>query len=339
MIFPPDAMYSDRDYLAPTVFKKNGIGITSGWNYYGTINEAIVKWKFLNKIAGGADITPEGQVVFQPNTSAQTMGINVDFYALASDGKFYLASYKYLRGLVSLPVIVFRFYTTLGNGPYYAIYDPNTFGMAATAIDSVSSDKLAALDDFYREVQVLKYRYNSLAGFLNDLGRRTLSSQEQQIFNEGVLKLQSLQGQITTIKGIEITYTASGAIIGLPILLIIAIIAILAAATAWTITSIINMKERTKQINDAYQLNEWVADKKTQIAQLVTSGEITPGEASDINKSLDTATAQANKVADNASKTGESLLGNITSIIKWAAIGFVGVEALKTVRTFKTSKA
>jgi hypothetical protein len=329
--FPSEGLPSQRDYVAPTVFKKNGIGITTGWNYYGTLGEAIVKWKFLNNKPGGSDVAPEGTINFQPNTSAQTAGINVDFYILQSDGRWYLTNYKYLRGLVSYPSMIYRFYTIDGVGPYWAIFDPARFGIAATSIDSVSPDKLAALDDFYRELALLKYRYNSLAGFMNGLSLQTLSPQEQQIYNEGTLKLQQMAEQMKLIKGIEISFTDKGAVVGvLPILLIIAIIAILAAATAWTITEITSMKERTRQINDAFQLNQWVADKKTQLATMVTSGQITQDQATDINHTLDKAQIVANKVADNASKTDSpGLFGEITGLVKWGIIGFVVVEGFK----------
>lgn len=334
-IIPYEVLFSERDYLAPTVYKKAGIGIISGWNYYGTVNEAIVKYKYLNNLPGGANVTPEGSIKFLPDTTAQTLGINVDFYIL-SGGKWVPATYKYLRGLLTLPPIVFRFYTTQGAGPYYAIYDSASFGMSATSIQSASPEKIAALDSFYREVQLLKYRYNSLAAFLNDLSKRVLTSQEQQIYNEGVLKLQNLQAQINTIKGIEIVYSQNGQIVGLPILLIIAVIAILAAATAWTITTIISMKEKTRQINDSYQLQQWVADKKIQVAQLAQAGTISQADANKINGNLDSAAASAEKVAENASKPGTSIFGDIASIVKWGAIGFIAMEGFKAYKTKKT---
>lgn len=322
-----EGFYSERDYVAPTVFKKAGLG-ASNYNYYGTVNEAIVKYKYLNNIAGGANIAPEGYVSFS-GTGAQTFGINCDFFML-SNGKWVMTTYKYLRAVATLPPIIFRFYTREGAGAFYAIYDKTSFGMSATSIDSVSAEKLNALDGFYREVQLLKYRYNNLAAFANDLSKRTLSQTEQRIFNETVLKLQNMQAQMTTIKGIEISFNSSG-VVGVIPFLIIAIILIVAAASAWTIISIVEMKEKTKRINDSYDLSQWVATKKQEIAQQVQAGAITPEQASAINKTLDNATDTANQVAANSSKPG-GLISELTSLVKWGVLGLIIFEGAKLLK-------
>ncbi len=321
-----EPIYSERDYLAPTVYKKSGIVLTASWNIYNSLADAVNKYWYLNG-KGSVNPSPSGYVTFTPDSAAQTMGINVDFY-IYQDNKWQLSSYKYLRSVVSYPPIVFRMYTRDGNGPYYAIFDSKTFGMSATSIDSVSPDKLAALDGFYRETQLMKYRYNSLAGFLNTLAQKPLTQKEQQIFNEGMLKLQNFQAQLSSVKGIEISYTANGAVIGLIPFLIIAIIAIVAAATAWTITSIIDMQQRTKQINDTYELNKWVTAKKQEIAQQVTAGQITPAQASDINKTLDSAATAANKIANNASSS-TGIFGEVTGLVKWGLLGYVVVMGMQ----------
>jgi hypothetical protein len=338
MIVDP-RIFSERDYLAPTVFKKSGVGVSSLWNYYGTVNEAIVKWKYLNNIAGGANITPKGGVSFAPGTEAQTMGINVDFYERKSSGYWSPIAYKTLRELsYAYPPLIFRFYTREGNGPYYAIFDKAIFAISATSIDSVSSEKLQALDDLYRETQLLKYRYNSLAGFLNDLGKRQLNPKEQQIFNEGILRLQSMQAQIGSLKGIEISYNAQGVVgaLGFIPFLIIAIVLIIAAATAWTIVTIEDEKEKTKRINDTYALNQWVVTKKQEIAAQVTSGTLTEAQAADINKTLDGATDTANKVANAASKESDSIFTQIKDLVKWGVLGFVALESFKLLKPKNT---
>lgn len=311
---------SERDYLAPTVYRKKGVAITQ-YNYYKSASDAIKKYWYLQGKTT-TNPTPVGQVKFTSSTDAQTMGINVDFYALTGD-KWQLTSYKYLRSALTTPPIVFRFYTTDGNGPYYAIYDAKNMGMSATAISAVPADKLAALDAFQRETRLMQYRYNSLAGFLNTLAKKQLNAKEQQIFNEGILKLQSMQAQMSSIKGIEISFTDKGAVVGFIPILIIAAIAILAAATAWTIVTINEQKEATKRINDSYELNKWIAAKKQEIAAAATAGTITQQQATEINKTLDGAAAAANTIAENASEQSAGFFGSATSFLKWGLLGYI----------------
>jgi hypothetical protein len=212
------------------------------------------------------------------------------------------------------------------------------FALSATSVDSVSAEKLAALDAYYREVQLLKYRYNNLVGFLNSLSTKQLSAKEQQIFNEGIVQLQQMQAQMLSIKGIEITYTPQGAVIGFIPLLIIAAVLILAAVTGWTIVEIAAMREKTKQINDSYNLSMWVANKKQEIAQQVTSGQISPDAAKTVIATLDQAQANADKVAQAAAKDNSSggIFGNIATIVKWGAIGFIAVKGLELIKSNKS---
>jgi hypothetical protein len=131
-----DGLYSARGYIAPTVYKKSGIQINAGVNYYSDLLSAVSKYYFLTN-QGGVDVDPDGQVTFNPDSSAQTIGINCDFYAY--DGtNWNWTSYANLKGGLTSPTMVFRFYTTSGDGPYYALYNTDYMGLSATAIDSVS---------------------------------------------------------------------------------------------------------------------------------------------------------------------------------------------------------
>lgn len=331
LALPP---YSERDYLAPTVYFL--AGVTASYNYYSTLQQAFSKLLYLSG-KGGSNLAPAGSVQ-RIGTGAQTFGINVDFYALRN-GSLEMQDYKTTKQQwgSTTPYII-RFYTTGGAGPYYAILDKKRFGISATTIDSVGPEKLLQLDLFYREVQLLKYRYNCLVGFLNTLAKRQLSQKEQQIFNEGLLKLQTMQAQMSQIKGLELTYTTEGAAVGFPVIAIIIIIAILAAVTGWALVEITAAKEKTKQINDSYNLTQWVATKKTEIAQLVTNGQISPSQAADINKTLDGAASAAAKVAENANKD-TTTLGNVEGIVKWGVFGLIGFAGIQLLKTFKQAQA
>jgi hypothetical protein len=322
-----DGLYSVRGYIAPTVFKKSGIQINAGVNYYSDLLYAVSKYYFLTN-QGGENIDPSGQVMFEPNTNPQTLGINVDFYTIANNA-WQWSSYDYIKGLFTWPPMVFRFYSTAGDGPFYAIFDPAYMQISATAVDTVTADQLAALDGLYREKELLKYRYNSVAGFLNSLAQKILTPTEQQIYNEGNLRLQAMSNQMGGLQGIEFTYTSTGAVIGvIPVLLILGIVAILAVVASWTIQQVVDLQQKTKQINDSYELNEWVATKKEEIAQQVQAGKISQADADSINKNLDSAANSANIIATKAAEKSSSLLGSLGTILQWGVIGYV---AFKTV--------
>lgn len=323
MVVPDDILFSQRDYVAPTVYSDHRIYV-SNLRYYSTLDAAINRYKFLNN-QGGYDVPPAGVFEFPNDGKDHTVGINCDFYIL-KDNSWQLTSYKYLKTLgspYSFPPMIFRFLLPTGTGPYYMIFDKYYLAVSALSIKSVPPEKIAELDEFYRAVQLMKYRYNALVGLLNTMSKRQLNSIEQQIFNEGILILNSFNQQIATIKGLELSYSQTGAV-GLPILLIIVVIAILATATAWTVSTIVAEKEKTKQIAESYDMTKWIATKKVEIEGLVTSGTISRTTANSIFKNLDDAQGIANKVANNAATDSKGIFDNLASIAMWGAIGFVG---------------
>lgn len=324
-----DRTFSERGYLAPTVYRL--AGGPNNWNYYRTKEDAINKWLYLNN-QGGVNVPAYSYYRFTPDGQAQTFGINVDFYYKVSGFGWLPLSYSYIRQNYSRLAngLVFRFYLTDGSGPYWAIMNSAYFGIAATVTSETNPDKIAALDSFQREITLMKYRYNNLAAFLNDLSKRVLKPTEQQIFNQGVLLLNNMRSEISQIDGIEITFTKEGTI-GLPVFLIIGVIAILASATAWTVSTIYTEKEKTRRINESYELTRWVTSKKVEVAQLATAGTITQSQAADINKTLDNATAVANKVAKDSSKPSTGLFGDITNLIKWGVYGVLAWTGYKIV--------
>lgn len=318
-VLVPDIDFQELGYIAPTVYLR-GDRYISNYNYYATLDGAINKWKFLNN-KGGSSTVPAGIKYFSNNQTAQTFGINCDFYVLVG-GAWSLTNYLWIKqNINSLPPCVFRFVTTDGGGTYYAIFDKYYFGVSATSVKEVDPQKLAALDGFFREAQILKYRYNAFVGFLNTLAVRELNSVEQRIYNEGLLMLNQLSQQINTVRSIAISY-GQQPVIGFPVLLIIIIVAILSAATAWTVTAVTSEKEKTKRINDSYDLTKWIATKKQEIALQVSSGQISQQSANGINSTLDNAAAVANNVATNAAKSKTSL-GSIADIAKWGVVGYL----------------
>ncbi|MES3018582.1 MAG: hypothetical protein V4721_12415 [Bacteroidota bacterium] len=316
-----DSSYTQQGYVAPTVYLLKG-GTMPRWNYYATMQQAIAV------ISGSPPATSAGSVSFTTNPVPQTFAINVDFYIL-KNGQWTVVDYAYMKNN-GVPNGVIRIYTPTGSGPYWSTLNNRYFGISATKVSEYDPAKIAALDTFYREVALLKYRYNALVGFLNSLGQRQLTAVEQQIFNQGVLMLQNLNNQISQIKGIEITYTTTGAI-GVPIILIIAIMAILSGVAGWTILAITTEREKTKRINDSYELNKWIATKKQEIAAQVTAGTLTTTQAQDVYKTLDSAAAVGNKVATESSKPTSGIFGEAKDLLKWGIIGLVAYTGYKLV--------
>lgn len=317
--------YTDsvQGYFAPTVFLMAGQPIPR-WNYYADIGSAALAWFYLNGMTS-TQPSPVGEVDFTANGPAQTSGINVDFFYNKGDNTWQPLSYADFRNNLSSYAnkTIYRFFTTDGEGPFYAIFDGRYFGISALTMDQVDPDSLAALNDYYEQLQYLKYTYNSLVGFLNTLSEQQLSPAQQSIYNEGILKLQALNSQIQTINGADFIY-GNQAAIG-QVLLIILIVLIIAAAAAWTVVEIEAEKEKTQRINDSFQLSEWVAQKKIDVA----NSSLSDSDKQAIYQSLDQAQATATNVANKAAQPSTSPLDSIATIVKWGVIGFLIFEGLK----------
>jgi hypothetical protein len=316
--------YSSTGYVAPTVFLLKG-GSVPGWRYYSSLTQAAAAY------IDPDPVTAAGSVYFMANDQPQTFGINVDFYVLVN-GKWTFVDYSYMKDHPTADGII-RMFTPQGDGAFYAVLNRKFFGLSATVVSNYEPAKIAALDTFYREVALLKYRYNALVGFLNSMANRTLTPAEQQIYNSGLLRLQILSNQLNTIDGLDVQYSAAGAVIGvLPIILIIAIIAILAGAASWTITTIQAETEKTKRINDSFELLQFVADQKRQVAEKVAAGSLTQAQANEIYKTLDSAAAAGTKVAETSSQGGKSFFEDLTSLVKWGLLGYglyIGYNLIK----------
>lgn len=320
--------FSSVGYVAPTVILKKGGSIAS-WNYYASLTEAMAA--FIDP----DPVRVAGTIYFANNGLPQTMGINVDFYTIINN-KWAAVNYEWIKNNPGATGVI-RFFDTRGDGAFYTFWNPYYFSASATVLNDYPPEKIAALDSFYREVALVKYRYNALVGFLNNLSQRQLNAKEQQVFNEGLLRLQAMSNQLNNVDGLEINYSSTGAV-GLPIILIIVIILILASATAWTISSIIEEKEKTKRINDSFELQKFVADKKTEVAAAVTAGTLTQSQADSINRTLDEAASAGIRVADKSTEKSGSVFGEIGTIVKWGVLGFLAIEGIKLLKPSTNAK-
>lgn len=312
-----------KGYVAPTFFLLKGKTI-SGYNYYNSLQDAFNKVKYLVR-EGGADVRPAGSIPFTKDGTPQTAGINCDFYfavnpLLTINLGYEAVKYWYEKYPQVLFCIV-RFYKTDGSGPFFSVLDRRYFGVTATPVSSYSYDKISAIDKFNREAALLKAQHNSLAGYLNAMASKTMSPVEQQIFNKGSLRLQTMRAEMSQIEGLEIYYSNDGRIGAIQIGHIGWII-IGSVIAGWAASKILTEAEKTKRVVASYNHQQWAADQKLLIAQEVTKGSITKEQASVLSKDLDVMIKTAGENAAAASAPSQSMFGEIGEIVKWAAIGF-----------------
>lgn len=317
-----------RGYVAPTIYLEKGFSI-SGWNYYATLDDAFNKLKYIVN-EGGYDARPAGSVTFKPDSTAQPAGINVDFYLPVNKDSIVNLGYKAMKFLyenyTQPSLSVCRFFKTDGSGPYFLVLNKEYFGIAATKVDSYSADKIAALDTFHREAALLKARHNVLAIFLNELAARQLTPFEQQIFNDGSLRLQTMRTEMASIEGLNPYYSKDGQVgfLGIPLIAWIIVAAIVAS---WAASKILTEAEKTKRLNLSYNQSKWAEDQRLKISQEITKGTISKEQGDSLYKSLTGVSIAAAKNAETASASSPSMFGEIGDIVKWGAIG-LGVYAV-----------
>lgn len=310
-------------FVAPTVFR-TGENPRS-YNYYNTLAQATARYR---EVINGQPQTvrPDGSYTMNEG-GKQTLCINVDFW-LPFAGRWYPVQYAAMReNYRQINWYVARGYLPTGAGPFFFVVNAQNFGIAATVIQSTPA-QAAEMDKFYRELQLLKYTYNSLAAFLNELSKRQLSPQEQQIFNQGVLMLQGMGNEMRGIDGTDYFYNESGRV-GLAPLLLLAVIAITTGAAAWTITKIATERNKTRRIIESYNATRWLTNKKTEVAAMAQAGTISQADKERIFNNLDNSLAAANAVAKETAKEERGIFDNLATIAQWGAIGLLGYTIIK----------
>jgi hypothetical protein len=94
-----------------------------------------------------------------------------------------------------------------------------------------------------------------------------------------------------------------------------------------TITQIVELQQKTKQINDSPTSKRMGCNKKEEeLATEVQAGTISQADADNINKNLDSAANAANAIATKAAEKSSSLLGSIGTIIEWSVLGYAAFK-------------
>lgn len=303
--------YRGRNYIAPTVFLRAGQRLAT-LNYYSSLDAAVKKYLYLSNMAGGSNSSPSGTLTLSDSGYAETIGINCDFFALIN-GSWQFVSYAYLKNLTTWPPIIFRFLQGQTSVISYAIYSHGLMGLSATKVADYSSDKIDALDSYFREVKLLELRYNTLASFLNLLASGPMDGFLAATYKQGESMLNSLRRDLD--QSTVLYYQMSTAKIGVPVLLLIAGIAIFSTAAAWSVSTILQEVEKTKRINESYDLQKWVADRKIDVGRMVTNGELSQSEANQIKKSLDATAENAGRIAENSAKKNKGFFAGLNSTL------------------------
>lgn len=303
---------NDKGYFAPTVYLLKGISNVPGWDYYKSLQDATNRLNYLFKMPGGVNVKAAGTIPLKTDGTAQTVGINTDFYFCYAPGKTIAVPYGFVKLSIADPNAVFgifRFYKTNGAGPYYGIFNPRCLGIAATVV-SGNSAKKAELDELYRQLALLKTKYNTLVSFLNELSKKNLSPVEQRIFNQGILLKDAMMNDIRQIKGIEVYSSTSGQIgfVWIPVIIVLVII----GAITWGVTDVLREREKTQRIQQSYDMEKWIIEQKKAIAADKT---ISAADKASVYKTLDQAADTAVQTAKDSSSPDSNSIGNM---IKWA---------------------
>ena len=321
-------IYSARNYVAPTFFKKAGSSIPR-WNYYSTFQRALNAYNYLTGRSSQDEPNAAGSINFTISGN-ETAGINCDFYVLYQ-GAWYPAAYKFFRTM-NVSTCIVRFYTKSGSGPYYAVYDARFFGASATVTYIQGQEQQQALDELYREMALLKYRYNGLVSFINLLETRGGSP---GILQQARTMQAQMSAQISTIQGVQIFYNKNG-MIGLVPLLLIGAIVILAGATAWTVSKIITEKEKTKRINDAFDVARWVDQKMIEVS---ADPNLSSSEKNKMLNELNETKKAALSIANKSTKSDKGLFDNLADIVKWGVVGLIVYKGLDLAKSKQTANA
>lgn len=324
-----ESNFSQKGFIAPTVFRL--AGGTKGFNYYTTLQQAVLKNKFLQGYSSGVNIKPAGAIQFS-STGAETMGINVDFFLhdIAKQTTTPV-DYKFVKANFRKFLFLFRFIKTDGSGPHYCILDTKNMGISATATDKLSPKKLAALDEMHRQLQIAKSKYNTLAVYLQEQSKKNLNPTEQRIFNQGLLTLNNYERDLRAIKGVDIVFGTNGIVSGIGIVPIVLIVIIIASAAlaAYSIEKINEVIVKTKALNAAYDLQKFSSNQILEIDKAEKAGLITPEQAERERQNQLAAAAAAQKNITDVTKPTDGIFDKVENILLFGGLIFLASKFIK----------
>jgi|CXWL01.1.fsa_nt_gi hypothetical protein len=325
-----------RGYVSPSVFKIKGAAAKSV-KYFDSHTKALNQLKF-NRGAGGKVETSAGFIPFEKSAQHETIGINVQFYLAISDSKTVQIPYSIVKYIIENKIaaaILFGFYRTNGKGAFFAILE-NWMGIAATKVSSYSPDKVAAMERLYNEANLLKAEFNTLVAFATMLSKKELDLQGQKLFNQAMLRIQSMQAQMLQLKDVSIIFNKDGKISGIGIAPVVIVIIAAVIIAPKLLELIDRMNERSAQIKKIREENgvlKFVADSKNKNFQDYNKKIITKDQLDNLNKGLDEMAKTATGVitANAATPKATSLFGEVGTIVKWGIVGLLVFKGMDLV--------
>ncbi len=307
-------------FVAPTVYHDK-TGGSSRWVYYATLQEALNQWKYLNKMPGAKAVEPKHSFFFEKGGN-QTMGINVDFFfyhpsfGLMPAPYSFAKEWMYQKNIFKYAAI--RFYKSDGSGPFYATINNRDFGITADVVKNVSPQKAEELDKLFREIVLLKANFNSLSKYLTTLSKRQLNKTEQQVYNEGLLRLQEYKDAIRQVKGVDFVFGKQNVVGQIGILPVIAwlVVAgisalIVGGYTAYKIAEKWAEVEKVRSDNDSV---EFLTEAKIRIAKDPDISEATKQRLlNEANSSITKIQEHTENVEKQASSPG--IFDKITNLV------------------------
>jgi hypothetical protein len=318
-------------YVAPTFYRPANSSLLN-YGYFATLEIAQKQAEFLMGKAGSKQQNAAGLIKFTSQQTAQTAGINVDFYMYIPIIGWMYIPYEFIRTISykSNFFAVLRFYKTDASGPFYTLIGPEPFRLTATSVGSIAPAKMAAYDALYRELAILKAKHNTLVNYLKDLAALPVTPARQKVLNEGILLLNSMQNQMRSIKGVEWNFTNEGAVNGIGVIPLIgyAVFVIIAGIFALSAVAIADRVKSVMIVNSNNDLIKWAVNKKQELAEALKAGKISQAE---YNQQV----AELNKIIGAAADQNQDIVDKPGALESFGDMAKTGLYALLAVLAFK----
>lgn len=311
---------SQQGYLAPTVFMPKGVKYKNIL-LYKSREDAFEKLRHNLEVPGSKNPDYIDTIIVNAEQQAQTIGINVDFYNYHRKFGFIQYSYAQVRAMTAAErnLLVIRFTKNDGNGPVYALFEGDKMGVAATPTGKIFPDKLAALDELHRNLQLVMAQYNALSNFINTLSTQKLSPSQKVFLKQALVRQAKFKKELLAIKGSEFSFAnKAGVKIGAIQIPVIIAAVIVAGITAYAVYEINKINNVTKQVISNNDLQKFFADYKLKVAEEAAAGIISKED----EQRLLSETNAAEKAAQDNNKDltkdtigKDGLLDKITNLV------------------------
>ncbi|MBC7535102.1 MAG: hypothetical protein H7258_05355 [Ferruginibacter sp.] len=312
--------FSQTGYISPTLYRPaNGV---KAWNIYKNFSDVLSKYKFLNKIPGGKDVKPSGNISVD-GPGAVTMGINVDFFTFLPAVGLFPLNYLSVKNLCygSKPKqynYIARFNDTKGAGPFYAVIDSRYMAMDATVIKKSDAAKIAALDEYHKQLQLAKANFNAFTAYVQKMPVKNLTAAQQQQYRDAVTMQVKFEQDLRKIKSADIVFGKKNSVSGIgvvPVLVWIVVVVVSAVVAVYSLEKVLSQVKDIKTVNSAYDFQRWSAGQELEIDKAEKAGTITPEQAAKQKEHLQVKVDAAKDILVKASEVKPGIFDSIQNIL------------------------